>query len=174
MEDEDGAEGAISKLNGTEIDGQEVKVEKAKPRYLLSVLKTLRITILKSLWCYHTYNICDFREEGRGGGRSFGSRGFGDRGRSGGFGGGRSGGFGDRRRDDRRDDRRGGGGGACYNCNQSGHIARDCPDGDRRGGGGGFGRRGGGGGNRSCYNCNQEGHMARECPEGDRRDRGGR
>ena len=34
MEDEEAAESAISKLNGTEIDGQEVKVEKAKPRYL--------------------------------------------------------------------------------------------------------------------------------------------
>ena len=42
-----------------------------------------------------------FREEGRGGGRSFGSRSYG--------GGGRSGGFGRDRRDDRRDDRRGGG-----------------------------------------------------------------
>lgn len=142
MADQEGVDSAINKLNGVEIDGQEVKVEQARPR-----------------------------EEGRGGGRSFG-----DRGRRGGFGDrGRSGGFGDRRRDDRRDDRRGGGG--CFNCNQSGHMARDCPEEDRRrgGGGGGFGRRGGGGGgSRACYNCNKDGHMARECPEEDRRDRGGR
>merc|ERR1712150_229541 len=108
MGDQEGVDSAINKLNGVEIDGQEVKVEQARPR-----------------------------EEGRGGGRSFG-----DRGRRGGFGDrGRSGGFGDSRRDDRRDDRRGGGG--CFNCNQSGHMARDCPEEDRRrgGGGGGFGRR---------------------------------
>ena len=33
MENEEGVESAISKLNGAEIDGQEVKVELAKPRY---------------------------------------------------------------------------------------------------------------------------------------------
>ena len=42
----------------------------------------------------------------------------------------------------------------CYNCNEEGHMSRDCPS---------------GGGDRkpmSCYNCNQEGHMSRDCPTG--------
>ena len=34
MADQDGVDSAINKLNGTEIDGQEVKVEQARPRYL--------------------------------------------------------------------------------------------------------------------------------------------
>ena len=37
MADEEGAETAIDKLNGEEIDGQEVKVEKARPRYKLQI-----------------------------------------------------------------------------------------------------------------------------------------
>ena len=37
MADEEGAETAIDKLNGEEIDGQEVKVEKARPRYKLEI-----------------------------------------------------------------------------------------------------------------------------------------
>ena len=119
MSDQAGVDSAIDELHGSEIDGQEIKVEQAKAR-----------------------------EEGGGGrggrGRSFGSRGG-----------------------------RGGGGGACYNCNRTGHLARDCRDGDRRDGQrGGFGGRGGGRGRgRGCYNCNQDGHMARDCPEPDRRDR---
>ncbi|CAM6082727.1 unnamed protein product [Calypogeia fissa] len=54
----------------------------------------------------------------------------------------------------------GGGDRACYNCGETGHIARDCssevPSNGRAGGGGG-------GGNRNCYNCGEAGHLARDC-----------
>jgi len=126
MSDQDGVDSAIDKLHGTEINGQEIKVEQARAR------------------------------DDRGGNRSYGG-GRGGRGGRGGYG------------------RGGGGGGGCFNCNQTGHMARDCPEGDRRGDGGGrrggYGGRGGGGRSMSCYNCNQEGHMARDCSEPDRRDR---
>lgn len=127
MADQDGVDAAIKELNGTELDGQEIKVEQARAR--------------------------EDREDGGGGRRSFGSRSYG---RGGGFGrdrndrrgGDRRGGGGgacyncnkqghlarDCPEGDRRDGRRGGGGrgGACYNCNKEGHMARECPEGDRR------------------------------------------
>lgn len=35
----------------------------------------------------------------------------------------------------------------CRNCNGSGHMARDCPEGNKQ----------------SCYNCGEQGHLSREC-----------
>ncbi|KAK4008393.1 hypothetical protein OUZ56_013534 [Daphnia magna] len=84
---------------------------------------------------------------GSGGGGSYGSRGTG--GSYGSRGGGRGGGGG------------GGGGRPCYNCQEEGHMSKDCPK-PRAGGGRG---RGGGGGSVSCYNCNEDGHLSRDCPK---------
>lgn len=69
-----------------------------------------------------------------------------------------------------------GGGMTCFNCNQEGHISRECPEPRKerrsfdRGGGGRapsrYGERDQSRGPMTCYNCGAEGHMSRECPSG--------
>merc|ERR1712141_242714 len=68
------------------------------------------------------------------------------------------------------------GGRGCYNCNQDGHKAKDCPDG---GGNSCFNCKQVGhmkkdcpedGEGRSCFNCKQDGHIKKDCPESDRRN----
>lgn len=46
----------------------------------------------------------------------------------------------------------------CYNCNEVGHMSRECPT-KQQGGGGPRGNS-----TSVCYNCNETGHFSRECP----------
>ena len=55
----------------------------------------------------------------------------------------------------------------CFECNNVGHIARNCPLGSRR-----VPRMPGG---KDCYNCGESGHISKECgkrPRREREDRG--
>ena len=44
----------------------------------------------------------------------------------------------------------------CYNCNKSGHLARDCPEESQN--------TNGGRPEKKCYGCGNTGHIARDCP----------
>ncbi|CAC5419578.1 DDX4 [Mytilus coruscus] len=103
-------------------------------------------------------------KSGFGGGGFGGSRGGGDGGfgSKGGFGGGGDGGsksgfgggFGGGDKPPRGGGFGGSGGGNCFKCNESGHMARECPNAEQ----------GGGGRSGNCFKCNESGHMARDCP----------
>ena len=62
-------------------------------------------------------------------------------------------------------------GGKCYNCNQPGHLARNCPSASGAGDTSRNVARNGHGG--KCYNCDQPGHLARNCSSDSARSRVG-
>ncbi len=53
-----------------------------------------------------------------------------------------------------------GGATTCFNCNETGHMSRECPK--KKAGGSAAGR---GSGNITCYRCNETGHTTRDCPQ---------
>ena len=62
-------------------------------------------------------------------------------------------------------------GGKCYNCDQPGHLARNCPSASGAGDTSRNVARNGHGG--KCYNCDQPGHLARNCSSDSARPRVG-
>lgn len=108
MADDAGAEAAIKELNGTVIDGQEIKVDNAHGGG--GERRPPRDGPGGGGGGFRGRSFSRGGRGGFGGGRGGGGRG--------GFGGGRGGGFGGGSRPS-----------GCYNCHQEGHIARECPEG---------------------------------------------